>query len=177
MNLLISQKQTCLLTNIFSNIANKFSHMRAVGQINGHEIFAIEETESLPINLFNSGVSAGFPSPALDYMQEEIDLVKLFNLNSPSVYIIRVNGDSMQDAHILNKSLIAVDRKIKPQNRHLVVVVLNQEFTIKRILKTAAGWMLHPENPVYKPYVVKSHDEFEVWGVVTQIFINPNLCL
>lgn len=151
--------------------------MRELGTRNGHALYAVDKEEALPIHFIEAAVAAGFPSPAQDYAEEEIDLVKLFNLNSPTVYVIRVAGDSMSDAHIPNKALIAVDRKIKPQHRHIVVAVLNGEFTIKRLLKTAKGWMLHPENASYPPYHVQEGDEFNVWGVVTQIFISPNLYL
>lgn len=148
--------------------------MRALGNCNGHLIYAVEESELKAIML-DTAISAGFPSPAQDYLEEEIDLAKLFNLSSPSVYVMRVAGDSMRDAHIPDKSYIAVDRKIKAKNRHLVVAVINGEFTLKRLLKTEAGFMLHPENPMYPNYLVKDGDEFEVWGVVTRIFIDPNL--
>ncbi|MGX5816984.1 LexA family protein [Chitinophaga lutea] len=148
--------------------------MKAVAYINGHTLYAVSEGEQAKVPFFDSSIGTGFSTPAQG-QEEEIDIVQLFNLNTSSVYMIRVAGDSMTDAHIPHRSFIAVDRKIKPQDRHLVVAILNQEFTIKRLLKTAAGWMLHPENPSYEPYLIKPEDDFDVWGVVTQIFINPNL--
>ncbi|WP_343306720.1 translesion error-prone DNA polymerase V autoproteolytic subunit [Chitinophaga niabensis] len=151
--------------------------MKAVGKYKEYVIYALSEKETLQFKLIDVPISAGFPSPALDYMEEELDLVKLFNLNSPTVYVIKVNGDSMRDAYIPSKALIAVDRNITPRDRHLVIAKLNREFTLKRLLKTGAGWMLHPENPEYDPYTIKPDDDFEVWGVVTRIFIDPNLYL
>lgn len=150
--------------------------MRAVGTYNGNIIYS-PENETMTATMLDGVISAGFSSPAQDYLEEEIDLAKLFNLTSPSVFVVRVAGDSMRDAHIPNKAYIAVDRKIKPQHRQLVVAVLNGEFTLKRLLKTDAGYMLHADNPVYPNYLIRPEDQFEVWGVVTRIFIDPNLYL
>ena len=150
--------------------------MRALGRYDGNIIYSVSEPEILAIML-DTAVSAGFPSPAQDYQEEDIDLVKLFNLNSPTVFILRVNGDSMREAHAPDKSLIAVDRKIIPRHRQMVVAVINGDMTFKRFLKTNAGYMLHAENPVYPPYLVKQEDDFRIWGVVTRIFVDPNLYL
>jgi DNA polymerase V len=54
-----------------------------------------------------------------------------------------------------------------------VVALLNNEFTIKRLLKSRAGWILHPENAAFSPYLLKEEDVLEVWGVVTAIVIKP----
>lgn len=151
--------------------------MRAVGKYKDFVIYEMKDLEELQSKFIDTPISAGFPSPALDYLEEEIDLVKLFNLNSPTVYVIKVNGDSMEDAHIPSKSFVAVDRKIKPKNRQLVIAILNREFTIKRLVMEKSGYVLYPENAEYEPYAVKPEDEFDIWGVVTRIFIDPNLYL
>lgn len=129
----------------------------------------------IPAVTLNTAVPAGFPSPAGDYMEEEIDLVKTLRLDAPSVYIIRIEGTSMEGAFVPDRSYIVVDRARPVRSHQIVVAVLNGEFTVKRLIKTASGWMLQPENAMFSPYVIKDDDQFEVWGVVAQILIDPNL--
>jgi DNA polymerase V len=74
-------------------------------------------------------IPAGFPSPAADYPQEEIDLNKYLKCNSSSTFIIRVQGDSMIGAHITNNSLLVVDKALKPRHNSIVVAVVNGEYT------------------------------------------------
>src|SRR5690606_37478161 len=90
---------------------------------------------------------------------------------TPSVFLIRVNGNSMEEAHMPHGSVVAVDKGRKAQHGDIVVGLLNNEFTIKRLVKSRAGWVLHPENSAYMPYLAKADDEFEVWGVVKAIVI------
>ncbi|MFD2888974.1 LexA family protein [Chitinophaga cymbidii] len=122
------------------------------------------------IPFFDTAINAGFPSPAQDYHENEITPEELLSL-TPSVFLIRVNGNSMEEAHMPHGSVVAVDRGKKAHHGDIVVGLLNKEFTIKRLVKSRAGWVLHPENSAYTPYLVKGDDEFEVWGVVKAIVI------
>lgn len=121
---------------------------------------------------FDATVNAGFPSPAQDYHENEITPEELIGI-SPSVFLIRVSGSSMEGAHMPHGCVVAVDRGVKPAPGSIVVALLNGEFTVKRLVKSRAGWILHPENPAFSPYVVREEDQFEVWGVVKAIVIKP----
>jgi DNA polymerase V len=129
--------------------------------------------ESLLVKYLNATIPAGFPSPASDYEEEEIDIVKVFGLNKPSVFYIKVVGASMENSHIPDGAIIAVDKAKKGTNNSIIVGALNGEFTVKRLVKSYAGWVLHPENPAFKPYLIREEDVFEVWGVVIRVFLDP----
>lgn len=117
--------------------------------------------------------TAGFPSPAQDYMEEDINLQELLIPKPLSTFIIRVKGESMINACIPDGALLVVDKSIKATHGKIIVAVVNGEFTVKRLVKTPRAWVLHPENTLYKPMVITDDMQFEVWGVVTKILIDP----
>ena len=117
-------------------------------------------------------VPAGFPSPAADYMEETIDLNKHVFVRPAATFVIRVEGDSMKDAAMPSGALLVVDRSISPRHGHIVVAVVNGEFTVKRLIHTQAGIFLAPENPAYQPMHIKEGMEMKIWGVVTFIIID-----
>ena len=117
-------------------------------------------------------IPAGFPSPAADFIQEEIDFTSLLMPHPSSTYVIRVQGDSMIEAFIPNNSLLVVDKSIKPLNNRIVVAAVNGEFTIKRFIKNSSGIRLMPANPKYKPMPITEDMDFIVWGTVTRIITN-----
>ncbi|WP_346319440.1 translesion error-prone DNA polymerase V autoproteolytic subunit [Chitinophaga sp. YIM B06452] len=123
------------------------------------------------IPFFDGSVNAGFPSPAQDYHEEEISAEELLGL-TPTCYLNKVNGPSMEGAHIPHGAVLVVDRARKPSSGDVVVALLNNEFVIKRFVKTPAGLVLHPENANYQPYLIKGDDQFQVWGVVKKVVIS-----
>lgn len=102
---------------------------------------------------FDVAIPADFPSPADDYREEEIDVIKYFGLDKPSVFWVRASGDSMDKVHIADKAIVAVDKAQTPRPNDIIVGILNSVFTIKRLVKTPKGYVLHPEsnNGIYKP--------------------------
>jgi SOS-response transcriptional repressors (RecA-mediated autopeptidases) len=146
--------------------------MRAAATPNGLRIHGIISGGRLILPYAGNPVKAGFPSPAQDFMEEDIDLVAFLGMNKPSVFVVRVDGNSMQDEHVPDKSFLIVDRSLKPQPHDIVVAVLNGEFTVKTLVAKEGGWMLYPGNPVYDPIVIKEEDEFKIWGVVAQVIID-----
>jgi DNA polymerase V len=119
-----------------------------------------------------------FPSPAADYKEEVIDLSKELVQHPTATFYFRVKGDSMNGANIPDGALLVVDRSLRPVSGHIVVGVLDGEFTVRRIVRTPRAFVLHPENPAYKPLVLTSEMTWQVWGVVTasivQSFKGPN---
>jgi DNA polymerase V len=127
---------------------------------------------SIPAIPFMGRVKAGFPSPASDYMEEDIDLKKYLQPNPSSIYIARVRGESMVNAHIPDDSLVVIDKSLKPRNNSIIIASLDGEFVIKHFIKTHAGVFLAPNNPAYKPVQITPGMDFSVWGVVTHVIIN-----
>ena len=123
-----------------------------------------DSTVELP--LASSGVHAGFPSPAEDFVEGSLDLNRLLIKDSAATFFVRVEGDSMQDAGIYDGNLLVVDKSLHPQDGDIVVCFLDGEFTLKRIRIQEGKITLLPANKRYKPIEVNPDDEFTVWGVV-----------
>lgn len=134
---------------------------------------ALPPVPRLQTRLIRTCIQAGFPSPAQDYMEEDINLQDMLIPKPLSTFLIRVKGDSMMNAFIPDGALLVVDRSVKAVNGKIVVAVLNGEFTVKRLVKTPRAWVLHAENPLYKPIVLTEEMDFTVWGVVTRVIIDP----
>ncbi|MCI5048768.1 MAG: translesion error-prone DNA polymerase V autoproteolytic subunit, partial [Rickettsiales bacterium] len=98
-----------------------------------------------------------------------IDLNEHLIQHPKDTYFVRVQGDSMLNAGIHDGDMLVVDRAINPKDGHIVVAVLNGEFTVKRIQLHHKGLALLPENPSYAPIDVTTDMQFEVWGVVTSV--------
>lgn len=114
-------------------------------------------------------VPAGFPSPALDYMQERIDLNKEFIPHPLSTFIIESAGFSMINAFIPPKARLIVDRSLTPKNGDIVLAVLNGEFTIKFLKKNQYKCWLVPANSKFKEIEITAEMDMQIWGVVTNI--------
>jgi DNA polymerase V len=113
-------------------------------------------------------VPAGFPSPAADYAYKSIDLNEHLIRNKEATFVFRVKGDSMSGVGINEGDELLVDRSIEPRHGHIVVAVLNGDFTVKRLHQRGGVVKLIAENPRYAPIVLKDGQELVVWGVVTR---------
>ncbi len=144
--------------------------MSKVRRLNGSgevEIFESDITSKLELPLFQTGISAGFPSPADDYIEGRIDLNIELIKNPSATFFGRVNGDSMINAGIGNGDLIVVDKSIEPRENSIVVCIIDGEFTVKRFKKIKGEYFLCPENEKYKPIKINSENDFRIWGTVT----------
>jgi DNA polymerase V len=115
-------------------------------------------------------VQAGFPSPASDYSEDDIDLAKILKPKS-SVFCFKAVNDSMIEAHIPPDAILVVDKALLPKNYSIVIGVVNGEFTVKHYVKNFNGIKLLPANPKYKPIEITEGMDFQVWGVVTAVVI------
>ena len=123
----------------------------------------------LDIPFYQSNVPAGFPSPAENFMDLDLNLQDYLVQNPSATFCVRVTGDSMQNAGILSGDVMVVDRSLEPKNNTIVLAVLDGEFTVKRIQKKGEELFLKPENKDFKPIKVTEEMNFQVWGVVTHI--------
>lgn len=123
----------------------------------------------MEIIAYKQEVPCGFPSPALDYMEERIDLNKAFIKHPLSTFIIDCSGDSMINAFIPPKAKLIVDRSVKPVNGQIVLAILNGEFTVKFLKKNDLKCWLVAGNRNYKDIEITGEMDFEIWGVITHI--------
>ncbi len=119
--------------------------------------------------LFLASVSAGFPSPAEDYIEGRLDLNRHLIKHPAATFFVRVAGDSMIDAGIHPGDILVVDRALEPQDTNVVIAVIDGELTVKRISQRHGKLFLVPDNQAYQPLEILAEMEFEVWGVVTSV--------
>jgi DNA polymerase V len=119
--------------------------------------------------MFESMVSAGFPSPAQDYYDGYLNLHQYLVPDPNNVFCVRASGDSMVGAGIHDRDLLIVDRSKKKPNGKVVIASLNGEFTLKRLVQTRECFELQPENPDYPSIPVSVDDDFQIWGVVRHV--------
>ena len=122
--------------------------------------------EDLRLPLYLCRVSAGFPSPADDYVESQIDLNEWLVRNRLATYIVRVEGDSMA-GEIHSGDRLIVDRSLEPKHRDVVVACVRGEMTVKRLLIEDGRRLLAADNPDYPPVELGGDEELIVWGVVT----------
>lgn len=123
----------------------------------------------LRIPFIPDGVSAGFPSPAADFIENNIDLNKELSENSLATFYIKVKGNSMIDAGINDKDVLIVDRSIEPQDNKIAICFIDGEFTVKRIKLEKDCLYLMPENSNYTPIKVTEENQLIIWGIVTYV--------
>ena len=125
--------------------------------------------DSLGQWLVEQGISAGFPSPADDYLEDKLDLNEYLIKHPAATFFVRVAGDSMINAGIYNNDIIIVDRSIKPKHGKIVVAALDGQMTIKRLYRRDDKIMLLPENELFKPIEILDSMDMVIWGVATNV--------
>ena len=118
--------------------------------------------------MFSDLVPCGFPSPAQDYIEQRLDLNELLIQHPSATYFVKASGDSMSDAGIGDGDLLVVDSSRKAGHGDIVIAAVDGEFTVKR-LQLRPIVMLKPENAAYRPIMIGSEDNLEIFGVVTFI--------
>lgn len=116
--------------------------------------------------LFFGQVPAGFPSPAMDYIQKRLSTDDLLIHDSTATYFVRAQGDSMVDAGIFDGNVLVVDSSRGAQVGDIVVAYIDGGFTVKRLHKSADGFELHPENAAAGYPVIRPTEELRIYGVV-----------
>lgn len=121
----------------------------------------------MALPLFGSRVSAGFPSPAADYIEGYLDLNDLLVSDQVATFFLRVQGDSMRDAGIHDGNIVVVDAGVTAISGDIVVANVNGEFTLKRLRVVRGRHELHPANPDYPIIRLSEGGELQILGVVT----------
>jgi DNA polymerase V len=128
-----------------------------------------DTAKACALPLYAVGVSAGFPSPADDYVECSLDLNDLLIKRPAATFFVRAQGDSMLGCGIHSGDMLVVDRAIEATSGKVVICALNGELTVKRLVRKIDHWVLQAENPDYAE--IKLIDELDaiVWGVVTNV--------
>ena len=125
-----------------------------------------DTSDKLKIPFLSDSISAGFPSPADDYVEENIDLNEYLISNPFSTFFLRVKGDSMMNAGIKDKDLIIVDKSLTAKPGNIIIAMIDGEFTIKRLSMKNNELYLKAENHNYPDFSFKNHIDVQIWGVV-----------
>ncbi|GHX39306.1 error-prone repair protein UmuD [Vibrio cholerae] len=132
---------------------------------------AFIKAKCLRIPLFMERVSAGFPSPAQDYVEQTLDLNELCIKRPAATFFVRVEGDSMIDAGIHPDDILVVDRSVQAEHGDIVIAGIHGELTVKE-LQLRPCVKLIPRNQAYEPIHIPEGAELEIFGVVTNVVRN-----
>ena len=155
---------------LLSVASNRYLYRKNMKETKAVPIDAALETdhssrESLPLYL--SPVAAGFPSPAEDYLDRKLDLHEHLVRNHAATFFLRVSGDSMIQAGILDGDLLVVDRSITPGNGSVVIAAVEGELTVKYLTQKDGRVLLVPANDEYPALDISEQEDAVIWGVVT----------
>ena len=133
------------------------------------DLFQSIQKKQILTPVFLDSVSAGFPSPATDYMENKLDLNEYLIKRPAATFIVKAKGLSMTDAGILSGDLLIVDRSIVPKNNNIVIASVFGDLTVKKLQKKENSLFLLSANSDYPSIEVKEEMECFIWGVVTYI--------
>lgn len=136
------------------------------GELRVTSVSLPEAGERTRLPLYLCLVPAGFPSPAGDYVESQIDLNEWLVGNKLATYIVRVEGDSMA-GEIHSGDRLIVDRSLEPRHRDIVVACIDGEMLVKRLIVEDGRCFLVAENSLYQPIELNGDRELIVWGVAT----------
>ena len=140
--------------------------------MNKLKIFKFKEfskIQKVEIPLFIDKVSAGFPSPASDYMELKLDLNDYLISHPAATFIVKANGTSMINSNIHSGDLLVVDKSLTPKNNSIVIASIFGDLTVKKLKKKYKKIFLVPSNSNYPSFEVKEEMDCFVWGVVTYV--------
>src|SRR6187402_448125 len=133
------------------------------------EFFRVSTATKMELPLTSSAISAGFPSPAMDFMESKIDINDLLVKNPLTTFYARVSGNSMINAGIENNDLLVIDRSLEAEDNNIAICFIDGDFTVKRLKIKKDGIYLMPENEQYEPIKVTDDNQFAIWGIVTYV--------
>ena len=136
---------------------------------NNLTFFIPQKINYLGAILVDTGISAGFPSPAEDFKEQRLSLDKELIKNKEATFFARVSGQSMINAGLNDNDLLVIDRSLEPEHNKIAVCFLDGEFTVKRLKVEKDGVWLQPENDNYKPIKITQDNQFVIWGIVTSV--------
>lgn len=145
------------------------NHLRRELFSDVYSISLIEPSIDMSIAVAIEKVSAGFPSPAQDYIDKKIDMNEHLISNECATFIVKVGSLSMKNAGIDIDDELIVDRSLDAKHDDIVVALVDNDFTVKRLKIEQHGTWLKAENPDYDDIHLKDGQQLIIWGVVTFI--------
>ena len=133
------------------------------------DLFQFIKNKQVLTPIFSDSVSAGFPSPATDYMENKLDLNEYLIKHPAATFIVKAKGSSMTEADISSGDLLIVDRSINPRNDNIVIASIFGDLTVKKLKKKDQSLFLISANSEYPSIQVKEEMECFIWGVVTYV--------
>ena len=125
--------------------------------------------QSYSLPFYSCSVSAGFPSPADDHLDGELNLNEFLIHHPAATFFVRASGSSMLGAGIHDGDVLIVDRSLEPRDGKIIIAAVNGELTVKRLREQGDKISLEPENKNYPSIELMEGDEMQVWGVVTNV--------
>ena len=124
----------------------------------------------LTIPFYLHKVGAGFPSPATDYIEDDIDLNSHLITNAPATFIIRVQGKSMTNVGIYDGDLLIVDKSLNPKNFSTVIANVNEELVVKTLINSKeTNYLTSGSKNTSDRINLTDNPEIIIWGVVTYV--------
>ena len=136
-------------------------------KIEGQAIATTPDGERQPLYL--SPVQAGWPSPAEDYVDEQINLHEIAVRNPAATFFVRASGDSMLGVGIHDGDLLVVDRSLEAAHNRIVIAALDGELLVKRLVRRGGRAYLAPANPEYPEIDITNREYVHIWGVVSYV--------
>ncbi|MBJ48715.1 MAG: hypothetical protein CMG59_06075 [Candidatus Marinimicrobia bacterium] len=136
--------------------------------------YSLNDDNLKKIHVYETGVSAGFPSPADDYLDVDLNLHKYLVKHPAATFFIIAKGHSMEKAGIGDEDLLVVDKSLEAKNNDIVIASVNGEFTVKRYININGKILLRAETEIgnYPDININESLDFEIWGVVTHTIHN-----
>ena len=131
--------------------------------------YTLKQLQLDEIKLAEPMVPAGFPSPADDFVEMELNIPDYIVKNKDATFCVKVEGTSMTKANIHSGDILIVDRSLEPEHHNIVLAVIDGEFTVKRLAVNDGNLYLSPENDNFAPIKITKEMDFFVWGVITHI--------
>ncbi len=133
------------------------------------QFFTPKTSNSHGAIFIDTGISAGFPSPADDFKEKRISLDEELISNKEATFFAKVSGQSMIGAGLDDNDLLVIDRSLEPEDNKIAVCFLDGEFTVKRLKVEGDDVWLQPENPEYPSIKIIEENDFIIWGIVTSV--------
>ncbi len=127
------------------------------------------QTNFYRLPLYQHRISAGFPSPAEDEIEEKLDLNELLVKHPTATFFLKVSGTSMLKAGIQDGDILVVDRSLEPTSGKIVIASLNGELIVKRLRCEGKKIQLVAENDAYPPIDITEEIDLRIWGIVTSV--------
>ncbi len=153
----------CRIVDIKEYLATKKREAEIV------DIRQFDPVTKVEIPLATERVQAGYPSPAQDYIDKKLDLNEYLINNAEATFMVRVNSLSMINASIDIGDTLIVDRSLEAKHRDIIIALVDNEFTVKRLIVDLKGCWLKAESDDYADIHPSEGHIFEVWGVVTNV--------